>query len=180
MGGAGPRVSWGWCPPTEERSLVQGSLAAGPWESWVECLCHSVGYILGPLVEDHAQGRLWAQGVLRQPAWEPTSPHSHQPSPLIYTHTHTHNDPYEVCAALHYPCPAPGGAEHPSNFYPLGDAPEGEVHQRWGRCFVSLGGRGHKEAFQHFSTFLPHEGILSINSLKIFNTEFLWLPTFPL
>ena len=152
--------------------MVQESLAAGPWESWVERLCQSVGCILGPLVEGHVQGRLWAQGVLREPAWEPTSPHSHQP-PTPYIHTHTRNDPYEVCAALHCPGPAPGGAELPSHFYPLGNAPGGEVRQREGGCFVSLGGRGQKEAFQHFSTFHPHKGILSINSLKIFSNEFL-------
>ena len=81
--------------------MVQGSLAAGPWESQVECLCHSVGCILGPLVEDHVQGRLLAQGVLRQPAWEPTSPHSHQlPAPYIHTHIMIHMRSVQRCIAL--------------------------------------------------------------------------------
>ena len=54
------------------------------------------------------------------------------------------------------------------------------MSQRWGRCFVSLGGKEALERrdFQHFSNFLPCEGFLGISSLKIFHDEFLWLPTY--
>ena len=110
--------------------------------------------------------------------------HTHMdahPPPILYVHTHTHTggDICEVCAALHCPGPAPGGAELPSYCHPPWDASGGEVSQRWGRCFVSLRGKEtlESEESQHFSAFLSHKGFLGISSLKIFNDEFLWLPT---
>ena len=85
----------------------------------------------------------------------------------------------EVRAALHCPGPAPGGAELPSHRHPPWDAPGGEVHWTWGRSCVSLGEQDYDKERRdsHISNFLSYKGFLAISSLKIFNDEFLWLPT---
>lgn len=58
--------------------------------------------------------------------------------------------------------------------------PQEERWVRDGKMFCVLGKekRPLREGTQHFSNFLSHKGFLGISSLKIFNDEFLWLPTY--
>nr|KAF6461721.1 DExD-box helicase 39B [Molossus molossus] len=60
------------------------------------------------------------------------------------TRTHAGGDLCEVCAALHCPGPAPGGAELPSHRHPPWDAPGGEFKDFQRRILVAtnLFGRG--------------------------------------
>lgn len=51
-------------------------------------------------------------------------------------HARAGGDLCEVCAALHRPGPAPGGAELPSHRHPPRDAAGGEASWKWGGCFV--------------------------------------------
>ena len=71
-----------------------------------------------------------------------SSPHGcASPPSLSHTHTcaHTGGDICEVCAALHCPGPAPGGAELPSHCHPPWDAPGREVSQMLGKVLCVLG-----------------------------------------
>lgn len=115
-------------------------------------LCPVCRVHLGPSGGGPCAGRLWAQGVLKQPAWEPTSPHSHQPHPLIYTPTR--NDPYEVCAALHCLAQLLSRQRLPNPFLSHWVYCR-KVSSEMGRMCCVLGRKRSKRPFKHFSAFHP-------------------------